>query len=400
MRHPLWLVAAATMLALAGCNEAESKQSEPEKAEQVRIPVRAQAPERDSISAYFETNARIIAENRVEVMAKGSGLVTALNFEEGDRVDEGAVLAELERDELQAQVQQAQVNVRQNRYQMEKAVEQYEKGILSEVEAENARFAYEAAVASLDVQKLALENQTLRAPISGVIAARNINEGQMISAGTPAFTIVDPQSYILPITPPENQLPNLALGQLAKVRIDSVDDQEFDARIRRVNPTVDATTGTVKVVLDFAPEARPHLREGSFARVRLVMETREDVLVVPKDAVIEENARKYLMLVEEELDATPSDTGPETGYEEDSGEAARRLVAKRVEINTGLEDANQIEVMEGLSDEDLVVTLGQHTLKPGSPVTVQTAEEAMEARSGLSADKALGRAIGRSMTEY
>lgn len=378
------IIACAGLLALAGCgNQVQGivdTGDEPEALPaEVLVPIQAALPERSDVSAFFETTARIQAENRVEVVSKGSGIANEVRVREGDRVKEGDILAVLDKSEMEAQINQSRVTVQQNRYQMEKAEEQLERGILSPYEAENARFMYEQAAATLQVQEVQLRNQTIRAPIGGIVTQRMIQQGIVVSPGMPVFSIVDPNSYVLPITPPEKELSRLSEGQQALVTIDSMPDETFRAHVRQIFPTVDPVSGTVRVILEFEPESRERLREAAFARVKLVMETRENVLVVPKDALIQENARDYLMVVDQEF---PEDGG---------AESEPRMVARRKEVQTGLGDSNNIEITSGISDDSLIVTLGQHTLKAGSAVKITNAEEEIMSRAGLSAEEALSR---------
>ncbi|HNR32450.1 MAG TPA: efflux RND transporter periplasmic adaptor subunit, partial [Candidatus Hydrogenedentes bacterium] len=315
--------------------------------EMVLVPVEAARPSRGDISSYFETTTRVEAERHVQVVSEGVGECLEVFVEEGQAVREGEVLARLDTKQLEAQIRQTRVNVQQAKFHMEKAAEQQKEGILSPFELENTRFAHEQASAMLALQELQLENQTITAPISGVVTLRNIQKGQMVATGVPVFRIVDPASYILPIMPPEKELPRLRLDQIAKVSIDSVDGREFAAHVRRINPSVEPLSGTVKVVLDFEEEARPFLREGSFARVKLVMETHANVLMLPKDAVIEENTRKYVMVVREATDSAALDAAAtEAAESEASAPAASApdrtaeknpiLVADRIEIKIGL----------------------------------------------------------------
>jgi len=217
------------------------------------------------------------------------------------------------------------------------------------------------------------------------------------------YTIVDPTSYKLYINPPERQLAHLRVGQVAKVTVDAVQGQEFDARVARINPSVDPATGTVKVTLEFEPETLKKLKDGAFARVKLVMETRDDTLLVPKDAVVEDNARKYVFVVEpREAPAAARDAasmesaGAEPALAPGTAEGAvPQLVAQRLEIETGLEDSDNVEVLSGLDGQASIVTLGQDTLKSGAAVRVTNAREEMAAQAGLPADEALARAAAK-----
>ncbi|MFO7904548.1 MAG: hypothetical protein R6U98_17930, partial [Pirellulaceae bacterium] len=153
-----------------------------------------------------------------------------------------------------------------------------------------------------------------------------------------------------------------------------------------------------------------------FVRVRLVMETHEDALLVPKDAVIEENARTYVFVArrkepgpenaepektdgsalqdeteDESAEAadTTSNTTDQSAFTQNEEENKPYWVAERLEVETGLEDSQHSEIVKGIDAEDLVVTVGQHTLKPGTRVSITTADEVLAENANLSAQEAL-----------
>jgi RND family efflux transporter MFP subunit len=452
-----FLLVAALVLSLTGCTDLLAKKlkkvDEPVAGEEVDIviPVEAAYPQRGDISAHFETTTRVQAENRVEVVAEGIGECIQMNVQEGDHVKKGQVLAALDKEDALAALRQLEIQVAQAKTQYEIAETSLAEGLAAKVERDNARFAYEQASASLEAQQLKINNLTVTAPIDGVITRKTIQQGQMVSAGMPVFSLVDTSSYLLEINPPEKELPRLSIGQEALVTIDALEGEEFAATVRRINPSVDPLTGTVKVVLDFDADTRTKLREAAFARVRLVMETHENALIVPKDTLVEENGRKYLFVIgKSEVEKKPGET-PEsdTGSTESTGttvldadqtepaaEAAASdtpaptetpaaetpaetdtklaeltdtltnvaqepagpvdedapLAATRVEVETGLEDSNSVEIVSGIDDRSWLVTLGQHTLKPGARVVVTNADERIGANAGMDADAALAAA--------
>jgi len=353
--------------------------------EEILVPVHAAFPERKDISAYFETTARVQAERRVDVLAKGMGECLEVKVEEGDTVKAGQTLAILDKEELEATLRQTRVNVEQQKVTMTIAERSLAEGITSQIERDNAHFAYEQALATLQAQEVRLGNQIINAPISGVVTAKRLQQGMMVSTGMPTFSIVDTTSFNLPINPPEKELQNLKIGQTALVSIDSVKDREFEAVVGKINPSVDPVSGTVKVTLEFSEEAKPFLREASFARVKLVMSTHEKALVLPKDALLEENSRKYVMVVEEVAEEQADANNPETAKQP-------KLFARRIEVKTGLEDSNSVEVTEGVTDATRVVTLGQHTLKDGAQVVVTEAEKQILSLKDMTPEEALSAA--------
>ncbi len=382
--------------AQAGSNKKETIQDAPEE---IVIPIQAMLPFRGSISSHFETTTRVEAEVRVQVTAEAIGECLKINVQEGDRVKTGDVLAELDKKSIEATIGQTEVQVRQTKTALDIAERSLAEGIGAKAERDNARFAHEQAVATLNMQQVQLTKLTIRAPIDGIVTKRNIQEGQIVATGVPVFTIVDPASFMLVINPPEKELARVKIGQVAKVTIDALGDQEFEAKVRRINPAVDSATGTVKVILDVDPEIRSRLREAAFARVGLIMETHENALLVPKDALVEENARKYLFVVEREkkeadtAEAEPKAETESAAKEEIPADSQKEgepgLVANRVEITAGLEDSNDVEILTGIDDKSLIVTLGQHTLKSGSRVKVTNATDELLSKAGMSVEESL-----------
>ncbi len=373
------------LTAASGCKQsAEGKVDAPppqvEAAAPFLVPVHAEMPVRGEIASYFETTARVEAERRVELFTKGTGRCLEVWAEVGDRVTAGQTLAQLEREELEAQVRQARISAQQQKTAFEIAERSLAEGIGAPVERDNAHFAYEQATAALDLHEIQLRNQTIQAPIGGIVTQRMIQPGLMATPGMPVFTLVDPGSYVLPIHVPEKELSRLHIGQLAEVRIDSLPDAAFKAHVRRIYPSVDPMSGTVRVLLDFEEEAKERLRESSFARVRLVMETRPQALIIPRDAVLEEDGRKYVFLLERQ---ETSDA------ESDNAEARPTYTAHRVEITTGIEQNDIVEAAAGIADDALIVVMGQHSLKPEASVVVTNLEKELAMRASMTLDEAL-----------
>ena len=176
MKNMYWcafLISAVFAVTLQGCNTPVEGTVEDSiqvaEAPVFVAPVQASAPKRGDISAFFETTSRVEAQNRVEVLSKGAGICLKVNAEVGDVVQAGQVLVELERDELDAQIRQARVAVQQQKTAYEIAKRSFEEGIGASAERDNMQFAYEQAQANLDVAELKLRNQTVQAPVNGII---------------------------------------------------------------------------------------------------------------------------------------------------------------------------------------------------------------------------------------
>ncbi|HOL20793.1 MAG TPA: efflux RND transporter periplasmic adaptor subunit [Candidatus Hydrogenedens sp.] len=338
----------------------------------VAFPVEATFPTKQNINKYFETTTRVSAEKKVEVISKGVGICEELFVEEGDYVKEGQILAKLDTSEVETQILQTKVNIEKCKAALEIAENSLREGIGSKVERDNARFALDAAESTLKIQQLQLKNQTITAPINGIITRKNIQKGVLVSTGMPVFSIVDPDSFILPINLPEREISKVSKGQEADVIIDSCPTEKFTATVLRINPTIDPNTGTIKTILQFHEKHRNNtcIKDSAFARIKLIMETREQVLVIPKDAVLEENGRKYVFIAQ-----SKSGENIENINHKDKTHDSVQFVAQKVEIQVGLEDSSYFEILSGLDEHTLVITLGQLNLKPGSIVEVTSLEK-------------------------
>lgn len=396
MRKSLcWILGAAVLAGLAGCGQSDKgtvSALNAEKPTKTPFLVEASQPERRDVSEYLTETGNITAEKQVEVLAKGTGHCLEILVEEGDTVEKDQVLAEIDKAEMEVQIRQSRVGMSQQKISYERAEAGMRQGIISPAERDNAKSAYDQSKASLEMQEVQLTFLTIRAPIAGVITHRKLQAGMLVSTGMPVFSIVDPASFILPIFVTERSLPRLKLGQEARVTIDSSGDREFIAKVRRINPGVDAQTGSVKVVLDFDPKDHPYLRESAFARYSLIMDTHQGVLVVPKDAIVEENARRYVMVAQrgaEAAEAQAAKVAVEGDATASPAADTPEWVAARVEVETGLEDSNFTEVLSGINDATLVITLGQQTVNEGDSLEIGNLEETLKTRGEISADKAL-----------
>ncbi|HQB03394.1 MAG TPA: efflux RND transporter periplasmic adaptor subunit, partial [Candidatus Hydrogenedentes bacterium] len=289
----------------------------------------------------------------------------------------------LERRELEAQARQTRVGVQQAKTAYEIAERSFNEGIGASAERDNARFSYEQAKAAAELIDLQISNQTLRAPISGIVTRKMVQEGMVVAAGMPVVSIVDPDSFVLPIEVPEKELGRLKEGQEAQVSIDAFPDRSFAAHVVRIDPSINPLSGTVRMLLSFLAEDKPLLREAAFARVKLAMETKGGVLLVPRDAVMEEEGRKYVFALEKEDE---SQYKPEQ-LEELRGNAL--YVAKRIDITVGLEQNENIEVLTGLNPDNMVAIMGHHSLKDGAFVILTDMQKELAARSALTLEEAL-----------
>jgi len=252
------------------------------------VPVEVSPVVRRDISSYIETNGVLEAENEVDVVARISAPIVELAVEEGMQVRKGQPLARLDDEELRAQLEISRVALNDATLTFDRAKELSRSNLISEEEYEAAQANFETARAQLDATRIQLSYTDIKAPFDGLIITRYVDYAQQVSASTPLYRLSDFDPLLCPIQVPERELSRLRVGQPAYLTVESWPGERFEAGVLRVSPVVDAATGTIKVTLEVrSPE---NLRPGMFARVFVETDTRSDVLVIPKAALVSARA--------------------------------------------------------------------------------------------------------------
>jgi membrane fusion protein (multidrug efflux system) len=311
--------------------------------EAAAVPVEVQSVARRSVASYIETNGTLEAENEVDIVARTSGPIIDLATEEGQRVKKGQLMARIDPAEAQAQVQIAEVALREAERAFDRAKSTFEAQLISQAEYDQARSAREAAQAALVERQVQLSYTRITAPFDAIVAERTVKLADNVTPNQKLFRISDFDPLLSKIQVPEKELPRLHKGQPAYLTVEAWPKERFAARVLRISPTVDAATGTVRVTLEVEPRER--LRPGMFASVFLEVERHEGALTIPKSALSLESLG-------------------DTVYVVDGKVAARRPV------KLGFEEADRVEVLSGLAEGDRVIVVGQDGLSDGTPVQI------------------------------
>ena len=350
--HRNSLAAIACVLLLCACQQGEHTDENDEEEVQP-IPVETSTPVRGDVLAVYSGTAPIEAFAEADVIAKVEGEIREVLVEEGDEVEEGQVLARLDGDRLRLELNEWNARLRKMQRDFERNKDLREKGLLSEGDYERLQFDLESLQASYNLARLELDYTQIRAPITGVISERYIKLGNTIRVGEPLYRVTSLDPLVAYLHVPEREYQQITAGQPVAIDIDALNDTEILATVTRISPIVDPETGTFKITVEISDDSR-RIKPGMFGRLSIVYDRHENVLQVPRSAIIEEMGTESVFVVEDD-------------------KAVRRVV------KTGYGQNGMIEVTEGLDDTDHVVTVGQIGLKPDSAVTVINAPPAPEA---------------------
>ena len=351
------------------------------------IPVAISVATRGPIVHSLVSTANLRARREVEVATQAAGIVTAVRVEEGDRVGAGQVLCSLDDRELRIDLELAEQRLAQTRIQLEAAgirkeqtetrlankreelnrnEEALEQGLLAESEVSVQRhdvqdlehevrvvestvreslFRIEELESEIEKVKLQISQTSITAPFRGRITERSVELGQSVRVGDRLYKLGAFTPLYADVFIPEQDSRQVRPGQHVTVRLGTSETEMAEGVVERISPVVDGDTGTVKGTVRFDPPSGA-FRPGAFVRVEIDVDVHEDAVLIPKQAVMEEDGRLYVAIVE------PS------GF------------ARREQVETGYQDEVRIEVISGVTEGESVVTAGQGKIKNGDKTRV------------------------------
>lgn len=262
--------------------------------------------------------------------------ITRLLVDVGDRVVAGQKVAELDN----AALDQVKAQYENNKANFERSDELYKFGGESKANWQAMKTAYEVSKSTYENM---LENTTLVSPISGVVTARNYDNGDMCG-GMPIFVVQRINPVKITINVSESLYTHIKKGMAVDVEMDALPGEKFTAKVSRITPSIDAATRTFPVELVLA-NAKEVVKPGMYARVTMNYGTRKNI-VVPDVAVVKQlgSGNRYIYV-----------------YKQDG-----TVAYQKVELGRRMGD--KYEILSGIADGDEVVTSGQVALKDGIAV--------------------------------
>ena len=284
------------------------------------------------------------APRTVHIHSEHSGRIIKLPFYEGDIVKQGTMLAQLDDALLRAGLAKVVASRKQTQVDLRRLQKLIPSKLATEDELARARTEVELAEAEESLQRTLLSRTVIRAPFSGIISARLKEPSDVVSINEHMLTLFDPDIMTAAVQVPEQLHSRVTVGDSVKVRIDSLGDRRFSAKILRIHPVVDAQTrqGTVEIRLNPVPAgARP----GQLCRVTL--ETAETPrLLIPLSALQFDGRGSFVYFLSED------------------SKAMHRAVT------IGLQIGDSMEIIDGVNDGDQIISRGFLGLKSGKKVRV------------------------------
>lgn len=302
----------------------------------ISAPVRA-----ERLTSQINALGTARANESVEITSKTSNIVTAVRFEDGQRVQKGQVLIELDGAQATADLAGAEAARAESASQLNRSRELLSTKALSAAQFDQIEATLKSNEARVASARSRLADTVVRAPFSGRVGLRRVSVGSLVNPGTTIASLDDISTIKVDFAVPENYLASLRNGLAVYVTSTAFPDRDFVGKVATVDSRIDSVTRSV-TVRALLPNTDGALKPGMFLSVRLDRDVHE-ALMIPEAALVPEQSRQFIYVVED-------------------GKAARR------EVRIGRREPGKVEVVAGLKPGEHVIVEGTQKVREGGAV--------------------------------
>jgi membrane fusion protein (multidrug efflux system) len=305
----------------------------------------------DRFTDQVEALGTLRANESVSLTAVVTEVVTAIHFDDGNRVEAGKVLVEMTSAEEHALLEEAQATVAEAHRQYQRVKSLESQGTAARSLLDERRREWETARARLAVIESRLADRLIKAPFSGVGGLRNLSVGALVEPGDVITTLDDDSLMKLEFPVPAIFLKTLRPGLPVVAVSRAYGDRKFQGEVKALDSRVDPVTRSI-LVRAVLPNPDRAMKPGMLMQVALFQNPREAV-VLPEEAVVSRGSKQFVLLVDE---------------------ANGNQVVRR-EVRLGSRRPGEVEVLENLEVGEKVITHGVDKVRPGQSVAIRAVDD-------------------------
>jgi membrane fusion protein (multidrug efflux system) len=315
------------------------------------IQVIAVEAKRQAVIETLSLPGTIAANEIVEIKAETDGIVEEINFAEGEHVPKGEMLVKLDESKLVAALAEAEANLKFSQANYARAKQLLNDKLISQQEFDQTASSFAVNQATVDLKRRLLKDARVYAPFAGIVGARQISPGQVISRNSTLTWLVDLDTVKVEVKVPEKYLRQLRVGQPLEFSVAAFPGDKFRGDVYFISPQIDEST-RYALVKARIPNPDAKLRSGMYAGLDLTLQVRDAAIVIPEPAIMSNGDNFSVFVVDEKGNAQ----------------------VRPVEV--GLRLSGKVEVLKGLAAGEKVVVEGVQKLRPGAPVKLAPPEAA------------------------
>ncbi len=283
------------------------------------------------------------------------GVVASISFKSGDDVEQGAPLLKLRAEDDLAKLESLQAMAELSDIVNQRDQKQFKMQAVSQATLDTDAANLKNAKAQVAQQHAIIEKKTLRAPFAGHLGIRAVDLGQYLGAGTVIVTLQALDPIFVDFFLPQQSVDQVRLGQMVTVNVDAFKGQTFAGEISAINPKVDAGSRNVQVRATLKnPEHK--LLPGMYATVDIATGLPQSYLTLPQTAITYNPYGDTVYVVDSKA--------------ADAAGKPPQLIARQTFVTTGPTRGDQVAVLKGIDEGDLIVTAGQIKLHNGSTILI------------------------------
>ncbi len=286
----------------------------------------------------------IIANESLELKSEANGKITHINFKEGNRVQQGELLVQINDEEIRAQIEKQRYMQKLNKDNEYRQRQLLKKEAISQEEYDNSLNRLNTTISDIRLLEAQLQKTRVYAPFDGIIGLRYVSKGAYISPATTIATLYNNSPAKIEFAVPSRYSSQIEAGKKIRFTIENDTSRIFEGAVYAVEPRINEETRTLKLRA-LADNSKGALLPGQFVKVDLILNSKSNALLIPTQAVI------------------PGQSGQKVFI-------ANKGKAKEVAIQTGTRTNLKIEVLSGLHQGDTVIITGILQLRNELPIKV------------------------------
>ena len=309
-----------------------------------KLKVNAVKVKNEALDNNLRLTGSLVANESVILKSEVSGRVESINFEEGQRVKKGQLLLQLDDKEIRAEIDKLNFTKKLNEDNESRQKQLLAKEAISQEEYETALTTLNTTLAEINVKQVQLQKHQIRAPFDGIIGLRNVSQGSYINSSDDLVTLYSINPIKIDFSVPGKYSSQVNAGDQIYFEVDSYEGEIFEGKIYAVEPQIDPKTRSIQARAKSKNEGNK-LFPGQFAKINLTLDTYQNAIMIPTEAVVPElNGKKVFLYKDGKVESKS--------------------------IITGIRTADKIQVTDGLNDGDIVLTSGILQLRQGMEVDI------------------------------
>lgn len=297
-----------------------------------------------SIDNKIVATGTLLPFEEIEIKPEISGKIIKLNFSEGSKVSKGQLLVKLNDKDLKAQLAKVEASLAFAKKDEARKKQMLDKNAASKEEYDKAESTLMSLEAEASLIRAQIEKTEIYAPFAGVIGLRNVSEGANITGSTKIADLIQTDPLKIEFSIPEKHAQNVKVGTEISFSL-SDDKKEYKANVYATEGSIDPASRTYKVRAKIS-NSNGNLKAGSFVKIEILLQRIENTVVVPSSAIINELTGNKVYSVE-------------------------NGIARVKDIKIGIRNENDVQILEGVSFGETLLTSGLLQVKDKMPVKIK-----------------------------